>query len=139
VKVCSKCGLEKTKESFSSRLQNKDGLRSECKVCQAEYHKKRYQDPRVKELGKIASRKFSMKQLGIDQDQIDHFYKLQGNRCAICRVTEEEHGKLLALDHNHENGKARGLLCQQCNTGLGNFRDNVGLLTAAICYLAVTP
>lgn len=140
MKTCTVCGIEKTLDSFHVRPAGRLGRGASCKACKAEYHKKRWAaQPELREKAKVAARKSSMKKLGITQEQIDHFYKIQGGRCFICRITEEEHGKLLALDHNHENGKPRGLLCLQCNTGLGNFRDNVGLLSMAIAYLATTP
>lgn len=41
----------------------------------------------------------------------------------------------LVKDHNHDNGKARGWLCDSCNTGLGRFKDNIELLEKAISYL----
>lgn len=60
----------------------------------------------------------------------------QGNRCAICgRSGEDAPHKRLALDHDHATGCIRGMLCLQCNSGLGQFRDDPALLAAAIRYL----
>jgi hypothetical protein len=59
----------------------------------------------------------------------------QQGRCAICRELPGK--KRLHVDHNHETGKVRGLLCSKCNTGLGLFRDRAGLLHLALEYLAV--
>ena len=139
MKVCIVCGVLKSLDNYHNKSKNKDGLDNRCKKCKSDYHKERYKRPEIKKLGRLASRKFSMKKLGISQDEIDHFYDLQGSKCAICFITEKEYGKLLALDHNHTNGKVRGLLCQQCNTGLGNFKDNVAFLQRAIVYLVLTP
>lgn len=63
----------------------------------------------------------------------DQLLAKQGGKCAICG--EEANGNRLAVDHNHETGEIRGLLCHQCNTGLGSFRDNPQLLKQAIAYL----
>ncbi len=52
--------------------------------------------------------------------------------CAICR---EPFTKIPRIDHDHETGAVRGLLCQLCNTGLGMFQDSPRLLAAAIIYL----
>jgi hypothetical protein len=63
----------------------------------------------------------------------------QNNRCAICRnpETAKHNGQLkrLAVDHDHVTGRVRGLLCQACNVLLGNSRENVLTLQAAIQYL----
>jgi hypothetical protein len=65
----------------------------------------------------------------------------QDGVCALCGQTERtrhnktERRRNLAVDHCHTTGEVRGLLCSQCNQGLGNFRDDVGLLAKAIAYL----
>jgi len=63
----------------------------------------------------------------------------QGDVCAICRQPETTviRGKMIAMsvDHDHNTGRARGLLCTACNRGLGLFRDSDDLLQAAIQYL----
>lgn len=53
-------------------------------------------------------------------------------RCSICSMEANLH-----IDHDHYTKKVRGLLCLQCNTGLGNFRDDVELLRKAIEYLGL--
>lgn len=74
------------------------------------------------------------------QEFLDLMERQQG-LCAICEVVlEEGRGKdKLAVDHDHVTGVIRGLLCQQCNSGLGYFRDNPLILQAAIAYLARVP
>ena len=64
----------------------------------------------------------------------------QGGVCAICKKPEKskwntEQPMLLAVDHDHETGRVRGLLCNNCNTGLGKFMDDPDLLSSAIEYL----
>lgn len=56
----------------------------------------------------------------------------QFGRCAICGQTPK---RGLVVDHDHETGDVRGLLCFSCNSGLGFFRDNIRLLAGAIVYL----
>lgn len=56
-------------------------------------------------------------------------------KCKLCTRPEVTRQKRLAIDHCHVTGKIRGLLCHHCNTGLGNFMDDVGLLKLAIAYL----
>jgi len=54
----------------------------------------------------------------------------QGEVCAICKQS-----KKLVVDHCHTTGKVRGLLCNSCNSGLGQFQDNTGYLISAADYL----
>jgi hypothetical protein len=67
--------------------------------------------------------------------------KQQENKCAICNEEETRKsrtdGKIcaLAIDHCHNTGKIRGLLCHGCNTGLGKFKDDINILLKAIQYL----
>ena len=59
----------------------------------------------------------------------------QDGVCAICGKTPQQNIKRLYVDHDHETGDVRGLLCQQCNIGLGAFRDDKAVLHKAIKYL----
>lgn len=58
----------------------------------------------------------------------------QGGVCKICKAPPLE--KRLSVDHHHDSGAIRGLLCSNCNTGVGMFRDDRAILEAAIRYLA---
>ena len=57
-------------------------------------------------------------------------------RCDICGTPESELNRRLCMDHNHDTGEFRGLICQHCNKGLGNFRDSKIVLRNAISYLS---
>lgn len=59
----------------------------------------------------------------------------QGDRCAICRKKQSDSDKYFAVDHDHDTGKLRGLLCTQCNVGLGCFQDSSENLVLAAKYL----
>jgi hypothetical protein len=58
----------------------------------------------------------------------------QQGRCAICRSKCDAYSRL-SVDHDHDTGRFRGLLCNKCNHGLGRFRDRPDLLRAAAIYL----
>lgn len=65
--------------------------------------------------------------------EYDRLFEEQKGRCAICGRSQE--GLRLAVDHSHQTGERRGLLCRACNLGLGNFRDDPSALRGAIRYL----
>lgn len=65
----------------------------------------------------------------------------QNNLCLICKKPEtnkNKHGDIrpLSVDHCHTTGRVRGLLCNQCNAGLGNFKDDLDSLRSAVEYLS---
>lgn len=83
------------------------------------------------------------KKYGITVEDYEQMLLEQGGACAICRRAETVvmRGKVkpLSVDHDHESGRVRGLLCHECNVGLGKFKDNVARLKAAVTYLEGTP
>lgn len=76
---------------------------------------------------------------GLSKEQYEELLSTQGHCCAICGLPEGATiaGRKLRLsvDHCHDSGKVRGLLCSNCNNGLGRFKDSMGALQAAIRYL----
>jgi len=68
---------------------------------------------------------------GITIDDYASLVESQESKCAICNETP----KTLYVDHNHETGKVRGLLCMKCNAGLGLFKDKQSNLQNAVAYL----
>lgn len=64
-------------------------------------------------------------------------FEKQNNRCAICDVEFDYniYSKNPCVDHSHNNGEVRGLLCDKCNRGIGAFDDNIDILKNAIIYL----
>lgn len=76
-----------------------------------------------------------VKKYGITLEEYNLRLKNQNNVCAICKSSENTGGRALAVDHDHETGKIRGLLCSKCNVSLGNINDNVEILRKMIQYL----
>lgn len=78
---------------------------------------------------------------GLNLEQYHAMIKAQDGKCAICGLEESrknrsgEISKRLSIDHNHETGAIRSLLCHDCNTGLGKFKDSIILLESTIKYL----
>jgi hypothetical protein len=69
---------------------------------------------------------------GITPEQYSEMLAAQNSKCAICGKHDELN---LAVDHCHETGQIRGLLCKYCNGGIGFLKDSIELLENAIKYL----
>jgi hypothetical protein len=76
---------------------------------------------------------------GISREEYVALRKKQKNKCAICGNAEQRkvRGKVteLSVDHCHNTGKVRALLCFSCNSGLGSFKDDIDRLRKAVDYL----
>lgn len=148
MKTCTTCLQVKPLDEFyvlgiSKTAKTKDGRYGECKVCNRtrarEWQRRmRATDPRQAVSASIRSRH------GITLDQYEELLASQGGRCAICGTTEPGgRGTRFAIDHDHaccpdtgSCGKCvRALLCSGCNTGLGQFGDDVDRMLAAVAYL----
>jgi len=79
------------------------------------------------------------RQYGISMEQFDALLEFQGGKCALCSKPIDELRRRMNIDHDHKNGKVRGILCSGCNTGLGQLGDNVEGLKKALYYLENTP
>lgn len=75
-----------------------------------------------------------LRRYGVTQEWYDATFEAQDRGCAIC-LTVEPGGKGWAIDHCHASGKARGILCSNCNSALGLLKDNVRAIRRAIEYL----
>ena len=78
---------------------------------------------------------YLLRTYGITYESYNNIFELQKGCCAICGTHQSELKKSLSVDHNHETKKIRGLLCQKCNTGLGNFGDSLEMLDKAREFL----
>lgn len=77
---------------------------------------------------------------GITLDEYNSMLEKQNNKCAICETEEpikvkSGRNRKLAVDHCHNSGKVRGLLCAHCNTGIGMLRESIEILDKAKEYL----
>ena len=109
-------------------LPNALNRRGECRECERAVKREAYtSDPRVYK-DRMLRRNY-----GIGLDSYERLLKMQDGKCAICGDIED--GRALAVDHDHVTGKVRGLLCANCNNGLGRFKDDAERLKAAVRYL----
>lgn len=62
-------------------------------------------------------------------------FQIQGGCCKICSRHQSILNKRLSVDHDHQTGKIRGLLCNSCNLAIGNFKESLNLIKQAVIYL----
>jgi hypothetical protein len=123
---------EKLKQKYHANLED-----SRQKVKQAYYRKDRrklaaYARMRyAKDPDRHKSNDLKCK-YGITLQEWTTLFEFQGKCCAICKCGES---KTWSTDHNHSTNKIRGILCNNCNTALGLFRENATALFNAIEYL----
>lgn len=161
MKRCSKCGLEQPFENFYRAAETRDGLRGDCKACFAARAKARYAKTRKSDIERVkawqaANRERHLANLrarharpevkrherdmhlrrnyGMTIEEYDELLAEQGGVCAICEKPPRSDISL-HVDHNHETGQRRGLLCWPCNSAIGNAGDDPARLNALASYL----
>lgn len=78
---------------------------------------------------------YNLRRYGITIEQYNMLLEFQDGACAVCKRTENSDGKMLYVDHCHDTGAIRGLLCRKCNTGIGLLGDSVDGIEKALNYL----
>lgn len=97
--TCNLCGLDQPLDEFSRRS---DGTRrKDCRTCK--------------------QTRYLMKNYGITRAEYQRLYESQKGRCFICKRSSQPSGDALAVDHDHQTGKIRGLLCHSCNMKMSWF------------------
>ena len=137
---CTHCGKDESVidgESlyFQKDKQKKYGFRMQCKECRS-FKTKEWRSKNENMLNiKNASRKMIVR-YGISIDDYDDMLRSQNGVCAICGTSKIAKNKTrFAIDHCHNTGRIRGLLCTNCNSGIGKLKDNPNILIKAYEYL----
>jgi Recombination endonuclease VII len=148
MKKCSRCQELKPLEQFYSDPRYRDGKSSRCKICACQVSQqsqksnpdryrantKRWRERHGEELSEFTRRQ----KFGLPFGSYAEILTLQNGVCAICHKAPEP-GSELYVDHCHATNFVRGLLCHDCNTGLGFLKDSTLLLDAAKTYLLGPP
>ena|ERR1039457_5598045 len=124
---CNKCRQILPIENFSLRSKSKY-KRGKCKECCRQYANQRRDSAIASRQAAVTRRRL----YGISDQDYACLVELQKGRCAIC-----EQARKLGVDHCHSTGKVRQLLCQNCNTLLGQAFDDPRILEKAIQYLSL--
>jgi hypothetical protein len=164
-KVCSICGEWKDYSNFTRHATMRDGHMNRCKSCvnqkgrearaangisDEEKTKRKIKDKKRydritsnKKLNTERKQKMRSAHLyrtyGITLEEYEHIHKAQNGCCGICQINESDAPrKVLSVDHCHDTGQIRGLLCDRCNLGVGMLGDNLNSLQKAVDYLRRT-
>ena len=130
LKECIKCNEDLALKNFYFRLNEKTGTKyytSKCIKCFNIYNYNNDKNFKLK------------KAYGISLKDYNELLTKQNGKCSICGVDNNGYYRkklrAFAVDHCHTTSKIRGLLCSDCNTGIGLLKDNIDLLNNAIKYL----
>lgn len=146
LKKCSRCKKKKPRTEFYKNKAKGDGLKAYCKKCSKILDKDyRERNPeKIKQIRKTSNerhltptKKFNYRLRSVynlSRAEFDNLYDKQKGKCKLCRKKIKV-SKSVHIDHNHKNGKIRGLLCSKCNLGLGHFQDNAEVLLRASKYI----
>ncbi len=147
-KTCTKCYQTKILEEFSKASNHKHGRGSWCRICKNEAgNARRKANPQKYRDQKTAWRKknpgyFLRKYWpgSTSEEAWNNYLKLlvkQDNKCAICFVHKDQLFSPLEVDHCHDTGAVRGLLCPNCNTAVGLLRNSPTNCISAAKYLKI--
>ncbi|AGF91696.1 hypothetical protein SVPG_00013 [Synechococcus phage S-CBP4] len=127
-KRCTKCGEDKELHEFPNERRSSDGVAARCKFCTSQYQKE------------WAKRKggtmyYRTVRYGMSPEEYEELLEEQLNCCACCGSSDPKRKAGFVIDHDHQTGQVRGLLCHSCNIGIGQLGDSIFGLTQAINYL----
>jgi hypothetical protein len=134
-KRCGKCKSYLDPSEFYKKAINPSGLSCYCKKCTLAGQHLRYVTHPREWKGRVLKNQY-----GITMAQYEALSRAQGHKCGICGTAEASIHRAgtkreLSVDHDHDTGEVRGLLCNRCNRGIGYFGDSVGGLLKAVAYL----
>ena len=134
MKHCSSCKKDLPLTEFWKNKAMKGGYQWWCTTCWKAVTDKRRNGPKREVELRQRRNRHLIRKYGITADEYDTKLKKQNGVCGICMLDRDSRN-FLAVDHNHDTGVIRGLLCENCNRGLGMFKDNKEFLQNAIHYL----
>lgn len=139
MKTCKDCGASKPLDDFYIQThtlksgERKKYRRTNCKKCENARYRAYHQANKQKMSQRM--RAFALSRFGLTPAGYDAMLAAQGGGCAACGRKDECDGRALAVDHSHATGQVRGILCSDCNRGIGVFADSPARLRLAADYL----
>ena len=134
MKTCTTCNVPKPPSNYYQRVlpTGRSSSVQPCKACK-KVASARYDLNRAPKDPAYSRRRHLQTSYGITLEQYEDMLEKQNSVCLICTLPSGT--RRLHVDHNHDTGKVRGLLCHHCNTALGLLRDDPALLAKAATYL----
>lgn len=111
---CRHCKLDLPLHRFHKDKKTPNGLYHTCRSCRSKYRRL----------------------IDMSESKYKEILASQNNQCAICGKDANEFKTSLNVDHDYQTEKIRGLLCTNCNMGLGHFKDSLSNLHRALMYIA---
>lgn len=140
MKTCRECRASKPLEEFPLQPGGRDGRHPLCKPCRAAQERQRYARQRDQLLAQMRTdparkrrtrRRTLERKYGLSWHDYQTLVVAQRSCCAICDLRVVQ----LVVDHDHQSGRVRGLLCVTCNIALGQFGDDANRCLTAAAYL----
>jgi Autographiviridae endonuclease VII len=131
---CKKCNVELT---ILNSVRKYYTIRNLCVTCYNE-HQREWKNNNPDSRKRSVRKNVIKNSYGLSEFEYHKLIELHQNACTICRKPEIIVGKSLAVDHNHETGEVRGLLCHKCNVALGMLNENEDLIWNMMEYLKHT-
>ena len=128
-KTCTKCKVEKGVDLFYKSKTGPLGRSSECKECTNKRQKANY-NPEKSRAKNLKNR------FGMSLEDYDRMLEQQNHCCKICKTDTPGIKGRFVVDHNHDTGEVRGLLCWSCNVGIGHLQDDPSIVLSAFNYLS---
>ncbi|KPI16302.1 Recombination endonuclease VII [Actinobacteria bacterium OK074] len=133
-KECGKCRRNLPLASFARDRNRRDGLQVHCRECVAQYgaaHYRRRREAEGKAVRAVEGRADHLKRnYGLTEAERDAMVVSQRGLCVICLKAPAVH-----VDHCHETGRVRGVLCFNCNSAIGKLGDDPDAVRRAAAYL----
>lgn len=142
MKQCYSCKEFLPQSKFYFRKDNNTTY-NKCKECTDSSYKEYYKSNKERILNqqqtegaKQRKERELIRNYNITLNEWNDILSNQNDLCAICKIKFSDNSKTPHVDHCHKTGKIRGLLCSNCNHGIGQFKDDISILQEAIKYLS---
>lgn len=149
MRQCRACQQSKPLAEYNDHPKARGGKDTICRECAKAYKRdwyrknterrlernRKWAEENREQVQEISRAGALRRQYGLTVGEYDALLAGQDGRCAICRKPPGRHR--LSVDHCHETGRVRGLLCKKCNTGIGMLGDTEERIRAVLKYLSM--